>query len=89
MTLKFIKEKNGFKSYQADGFRIYYGERGSVVGDNNINPAETIYLIKGRMKVTIENRIVTYSAPDEFKVPAKTYHKLLSLTKTSFLVFVR
>ncbi len=89
MTLKFIKEKNGFKSYQADGFRIYYGKSSSVAGDNNINPAETIYLVEGEMEVTIKDTTVLYSAPAEFKVPAKTYHKLLSLTKTSSLVFVR
>ena len=52
--LKFIKEKNGFKSYQADDFKIYYGEKGSITGDNNINPMEIIYLINGEARITIE-----------------------------------
>jgi hypothetical protein len=85
--LKFIKKRNGFKSYQADGFRIYYGEKGSVAGDNNISPAETIYLVSGEMEVTIKDKITKYIAPAEFEVPDKTYHKLESKTKTTFLLF--
>jgi hypothetical protein len=85
--LKFIKNKNGFKSYQAEGFRLYYGEKGSVAGDNNISPAETIYLVSGEMKVTVEDKITKYIAPAEFKVPEKTYHKLESMTETIFLLF--
>jgi len=87
MTLKFIKEKNGFKSYQANGFRIYYGEKGSVAGDNNISPAETIYLLSGEMEVIVDDKITKYIAPAEFEVPEKTYHKLESKTKTTFLLF--
>jgi len=87
--LKFIKEKNGFKSYQADNFKIYYGEKGSVAGDNNINPAETIYLIDGRMEVTVKDKTEIKTAPTEIKIPAKTYHKLKALTKVSFMVMGR
>ena len=84
--LKFIKKKNGFTSYQADGFKIYYGEKGSVAGDNNKNPEELIYLLQGRMNVTVENKTVECTAPSEIYIPAKTYHKLESKTKTIFLV---
>jgi len=91
--IKFIKEKNGFKSYQTDaclparqGFKIYYGEKGSIAGDNNINPAETIYLISGEMEITVRDKTEIKTAPAEIKIPAKTYHKLKALTKVSFVV---
>jgi len=87
MKLEFIKSKNGFKSYQANGFKIYYGKRNSMAGGNNINPAEIIYLISGKMKVVIGDETVKHSAPIKFKIPEKTYHELQSLTKTIFLVF--
>ena len=48
--LKFIKE-NGFKSYQANNFKIHYREKGPITGDSNINPAETIHLNDGKIKL--------------------------------------
>lgn len=91
--LKFIKEKNGFKSYQADaclpakqGFKIYYGEKGSVAGDNNINPAETIYLIDGEIEIAIKNKVENKKAPAEIVIPAKIYHKIKALTDVSFII---
>ncbi len=85
--LEFIKEKNGFKSYQAKGFKIYYGEKDAVAGDNNINPKETIYLIDGEVEIIINNKVGTVKAPAEFQVPEKTYHKITALTDIKFLVF--
>ncbi len=90
--LKFIKEKNGFKSYQAEDsmgreFKIYYGEKDAVAGDNNINPKETIYLIDGEVEIIINNKIETVKAPAEFQIPEKTYHKITALTDIKFLVF--
>jgi hypothetical protein len=85
--LKFVKRKNGFKSYQSDGFRIYYGKRGSVAGDNDSNPEEKILLLNGSMNVTIGDLKKNYTAPAEFKIPAKIYHKIESKDKTIFLLF--
>ncbi len=90
--LKFIKEKNGFESYQAEdstgrGFKIYYGKKGAIAGDNNINPKETIYLIDGEVELVIDNKIEIVKAPAEFQVPEKTYHKITALTDIKFLVF--
>ncbi len=90
--LKFIKEKNGFKSYQAEDsaggeFKIYYGKKGAIAGDNDINVEELIYLIDGRVEVTISDKVEVKSFPAEINIPAKTYHKITALTDIKFLVF--
>lgn len=85
--LKFIKDKNGFKSFQADDFKIYYGEKDSIAGDNDINPKELIYLIEGNMDVELAGESFKFIAPAEIKIPANTYHKIIALTKVSFLIF--
>jgi hypothetical protein len=87
MKLEFIKNKNGFKSYQANGFKIYYGEKNSVAGDNEVNSAEIVYLLSDKMEVIVGDKTVKYSTPIKFEIPEKTYHKLYSLSKTIFLVF--
>ena len=86
--LKFVKEKNGFKSYQSErGFKIYYGDKGSIAGDNNINPEEVIYLINGKIRIIIDDKIDEFNFPAEIKIPAKIYHKLEALTDVTFIVF--
>jgi len=86
--MKFIKEKNGFKSYKSeDGFKVYYGIKGAVSGDNDINPEETICLISGKIKVIIGDIEDELSAPVEIKILAKTYHKIEALSDVVFLVF--
>lgn len=87
MKLKFIKEKNGFRSYQAASFKVYYGKKDSIAGDNKINSKEKIYLLSGKMHVTIDKVTKLYTAPVELNIPAKTYHKLEALTEIIFLIF--
>ncbi len=88
MKLKFIKNKNGFKSYQANNFKIYYGVKNSTVGDNQENPTENIYLVKGELKITIGDKTKIIKAPEKIKIPGRTYHQLTALSKeVIFLVF--
>jgi len=42
-NMKLIKEDKKGKTYQANGFKILYGSKGVVLGDNSENVEEEIY----------------------------------------------
>ena len=81
-----IRADESGTTYQADGFRVYYRVAGSKSGDNDVNVREHVYLLQGRMKVTVGDDKQEYEAPMMFEVPAKTYHVFESQSDTCFLV---
>ena len=85
--MELIKENEKGKKYQADGFKIYYRNKGTISGDNAENPKELIYLISGSAEITIKEKSWKIESPAEVEFPAKTPHKFKSLTDTIFLVF--
>ena len=87
MDLELIKENEKGKNYQADGFKITYRYQGAVSGDNAENLQETLYLISGKARVTVEDNITEYEAPAKFEIPAKTYHKIEALTDIACILF--
>lgn len=89
MKLELVKEKEGVKVYQGNNCRIYYGEENKVFGDNNTNPKELIYLLKGELEVTIEDKIKLFKAPEKIEIEANTYHKLEAKTNVIFEVYTK
>jgi hypothetical protein len=87
MKLGLIKENEKGKNYQADGFKIVYRHKGAVSGDNAENVNETLYLVTGKAEVTILDKVEVYTAPAQFEIPAKTYHKIVALEDLSCLLF--
>lgn len=80
MKLELIAKNEKGQTYQADNFKVLYRNAGSISGDNNINVEEHMYLVGGTVAVTVEDTTNHYSAPANFIIPAKTYHKLEAIT---------
>jgi len=87
MDMKLIKENEKGKTYQVDGFKIFYRYKDAIAGDNSENPEEIIYFITGSAEITLQNKTWTIEAPAEVEFPAKTYHKIKALTDISFTLF--
>lgn len=87
--MKLIKENDKGKTYQADGFKIFYRHKDSISGDNAKNPEELIYLIAGSAEITLRNDTWTIEAPAKIEFPANTYHKIKALTDISFILFLK
>ena len=81
-----IKKDDKGQKYQADGFKLYYRNKGSISGDNEKNPYEKIYLIIGEARVTIDDSDSVMQSPAYFEIPANTYHKIEALTDNSFII---
>lgn len=85
--MKIIKENNIGKTYSTENFKILYRKKGSISGDNKINPKETIYFITGKAKITLEDKAWRIESPEKVEFPANTYHKIKALTDISLIVF--
>lgn len=84
--MKLINENNKGKTYQTKEFKILYRKKGTTAGDNEANPKEIIYFITGDAKITLEKKTWEIKAPEKVEFPANTYHKIESLSDTSFVV---
>jgi len=85
--MKLLKENKIGKTYQTKNFKILYRNKGSIAGDNAINPKETIYFITGEALITLKEKTWKIKAPEKIEFSANTYHKIELLADTSFIVF--
>jgi len=85
--MKLIKENEKGKTYQTDKCKIFYRNKGAIIGDNNTNLKETIYLVSGEVQITLKNETRKAEAPEIIHFPAKTYHKIVAISDISMIVF--
>ncbi len=85
--MELIKENKEGKTYKSKDFKILYRYKDSIVGDNKINPEETIYFVTGEAEITLKGKTWKITSPEKIIFPAKTYHKIKALTDISFIIF--
>jgi mannose-6-phosphate isomerase-like protein (cupin superfamily) len=85
--MELIKKNSSGETYHAEKCKILYRYKGSISGDNEINPAEVIYFINGSAEVQIKDKKVIVNSPEKIIIPAKTFHKIIALTDISFVIF--
>ena len=84
--MKLIKQDDRGKVYQAEGFKVFYRNKGTTSGNNTENVEELICLISGSAEITLEDSTRTIEAPDEIMFPANTYHKIDAITDIIFIL---
>ena len=87
MCIKLIKEKKEGKNYQADDFKIFYRYKDTIAGDNSENVEELIYLITGKVEITLRDKTWIAESPVKIDFPANTYHKIKALTDIAFVLY--
>ena len=86
MSIRLLREDDRGQIYQCQGFKVFYKIKGSVSGNNDINPEKKIYLITGTAEITKGTRTKTVHAPTYMEIPANTFHKIIALTNISFII---
>ncbi len=84
--MKLVKNNEKGKVYEGGDLKVFYREKGSISGDNDVNLHEKIYLINGEAKLTLENNTEKIIAPAEVEIPEKTYHKIVAITDITFVL---
>ncbi len=61
-------------------------KKGSVSADHTHEDAETIYLVKGEIELTIGEETQIVKAPVKFSYAGNIYHKLIALTDIELVI---
>jgi glyoxylate utilization-related uncharacterized protein len=86
MSVELLSENEAGKTYQADGFRVYYRVAGHVAGDNDENVREYVHLISGIADVRIAGKSHKLEAPSIIEIPEKTQHTITATTDVTFII---
>jgi quercetin dioxygenase-like cupin family protein len=62
-------------------------KKGTISANHTHNEAETIYLVRGEIELTIENETQIVKAPIMFKIGENVYHKLVALTEIDLVIY--
>jgi len=84
--LKIIKSDQRGIVYQCGQNMFVSRKKGTITADHiHSDIAETIYLFKGTIELTIGKKVKKIIAPAKIKIPKKTYHKILAISDIDFL----
>ena len=75
----FLKDDRG-TIFRCEPVNYIVRKKGSVSADHTHPEAETLYLIEGKVELTVKEETKTVSAPITIQVPPNEYHKLVALT---------
>lgn len=85
-TIKIIKSDERGVIYDCGKSSFISRQKGSISADHTHEDAETIYLVKGEVELTIGDETKIVQAPIKFSYPGNTYHKLVALTDIELVI---
>jgi hypothetical protein len=83
--LKPLKKDERGIVYDCGGMMYVERKKGTITADHIHPEGEIIYLLKGRLELTIGKASKIVESPARFTVPANIYHKLVALSDIVFL----
>ncbi len=84
--MKLVKEDNRGRVFETKKIKIFYRKKGSISGDNDVNPYENIIFIEGNALVSLGDKTWEIQSPSEVEFPEKTYHKIEALSDIIFVI---
>jgi hypothetical protein len=84
--MKLIKDDKRGKVFETDCCKIFYRNKNSISGDNDVNSYEKIIFIEGSAKITLDSNVFEINSPFEVEFPEKTYHKIEALSDIIFII---
>jgi hypothetical protein len=85
ISIKPIKQDKRGIVYDCGGIMYVERKKGTITADHIHPEGEIIYLIKGRLELTIGKSAKIVESPARFTVPPNIYHKLVALSDIVFL----
>ena len=61
-------------------------KKGTIGGDHRHEDLEIIYLVKGKIELTIGDETKIVNAPIMFKINPNVHHKMIALTGIDFVI---
>lgn len=86
-NIKIIKQDERGVIYACGKSKFISRKKGTVSADHKHEDPEIVYLVKGKVKLTIDNETKIVKAPIMFKSDSNVYHKLVALTDIELVVY--
>jgi len=80
LDIPIIKHDDRGLIYRCEPVNYIVRKKGTTSADHTHNEAERLYLVEGKVRLTIGNETKNIEAPIKVFIPQKEYHKLLALT---------
>ena len=61
-------------------------KKGTISADHTHKDSETVYLVRGKIELTIDDETQVVEAPIMFKTESNVYHKLIALTDIDLVI---
>ncbi len=78
--IEILKQDDRGIIYRCEPVNYIVRKKGTISADHTHSEAEKIYLVEGKVELTIGKETKVVEAPVQFFVPANEYHKLIALT---------
>ena len=78
--LPIVKEDERGIIYDCGKVGYIFRKQGTVSANHVHEDAETLYLVEGRVELTIGDKTQVAEAPIKIEIPSNIYHKLVALT---------
>lgn len=85
-NIKIIKSDERGVIFNCGKVSFISRKKGSISADHRHEDAETIYLVKGEVELTIGDETKIVQAPIKFSYPGNIYHKLVALTDIELVI---
>ena len=84
--IKIIKSDNRGVIYDCGKSNFISRKRGTISANHKHKDPEVIYLVKGKVKLTIGDETRIVKAPIMFEINSNIYHKLVALTNIQLVI---
>ena len=78
--VKVLKEDERGTIYRCTPVNYIVRKKGTVSANHTHEEAETLYLLEGKVELTISKETKNVKAPIEIFIPSNEFHKLMALT---------
>lgn len=75
-----VKEDERGIIYDCGKVGYIFRKQGTISADHTHEDAETLYLVEGKVKLTVGDETQEVEAPVKIEIPSNVYHKLIALT---------
>lgn len=84
--IRIIKKDDRGVLYDCGKSSFISRKKGSISADHTHEDPEIIYLVKGKVELTIEDETKVVEAPVRFEIPENIYHRLIALTDIEIVI---
>lgn len=87
--LSIIKSDERGMIYNCEKMNFLVRKKGTISSDHSHAEGEDIFLVEGKIELTVGNETRKVKAPIKIEIPPNTYHKIIAITDIRILYYYK